>query len=334
MVGRLGRGRPHVGVTAVLGVLALVACGPAAPDPAPTSELDGMLDLIFGVDADPSHQSAESRRAEELTAECMQAAGFEYHPDELAGTGWSVRPDEYGTLAFAERYGFGQTIETVEGEPPPMWRQPQDGEGQRRNREYVATLSPAAAAEYEVALHGPERDPAEVEEPYVPAGCAALAAEEVFPDGFAGPADLRDVKTAVREMYSKVDSDPRVEDAMVRWGACMEESGYPGMSHPIDAESYVGTDIWADWQDRYVDATGSATGVTDYDVVRTRIPDALVELQSAEIAVAVADATCRDEVGYRQAVEEVESSLEAEILTTYRDDLERWLAWSRERSAE
>ncbi|MCC2316194.1 hypothetical protein [Cellulomonas xiejunii] len=318
------------------GLVLLVACsGPSEPAPAPASELDGMLDVILGMDADPTVQPAWVRQVEEETAACMHAAGFEYHPDEAAGTGGSVEPEGIGTVAFAERYGYGETIEVEEGQVPNLWHQPADSEGQRLNRAYVASLSPAAAAEYELALHGEPWDgEGEYVPKYVPSGCAALAGERGAPDGFVGPADLRDVKLAVRDMYEQVQSDPLVLDATARWAGCMEEAGYPGLSEPMDALSLVATRLLDEWQSRYADATGSSLGVTDYDVVRTRIPDALVELQSAETALAVADATCRDEVGYRTTRAEVETQLENEIADTYRDDLERWAAWAQEQRAQ
>lgn len=323
------RGRSLVGVATVL---VLTGCsGGSAPEPAPMSELDGYLDVILGADADPSVQPAWVRQAEEATAACMHEAGFVYHPDETAGTGWTTMPREAGTVAYAERYGYGETIETEEGHPPGMWQQPLEGEGQRLNREYVASLSPAAAAEYELALYG---EPWDGEGEFTPSGCQGLAHEEQAPDGYVGPAELRDVKLAVRDVYEKVASDPRVVDTRARWAVCMEDAGYPGFSEPIDALSHVGTVLWDEWQTRYLDATGSPSGVSDYDVVRTTIPDALVELQDAETALAVADATCRDEAGLRDVEQEVETQLENEIVETYRDDLDRWLAWARESERE
>ncbi|WP_148234322.1 hypothetical protein [Cellulomonas flavigena] len=323
-------GRTVVG--ALVAVVVLAACsGPSEPAPAPTSELDGLLDVILGLDADPSVQPPEIRQAEEAVAACMHDAGFEYHPDESVGTGWRRTSPEVGTVAYAERYGYGETIETEEGRPPGLWVEPLESEGLRRNREYVASLSPAAVEQYERALDGEPWDGAGE---YVPDGCRGLAYEEVAPDGYAGPADLRDVKLAVRGVYEAVESDPRVTDVRARWALCMEEAGYPGFSRPLDALSHVATDLWADWQDRYVDATGSPLGVSDYDVVRTTIPDALVELQDAETALAVADATCREEVRLREVEQEVEAQLEDEIVETYRADLDRWLAWAQDRERE
>ena len=324
------RGRTVVG--ALVAIVLLAACGgPAAPVPAPTSELDGMLDVVLGLDADPSVQPPEVRRTEEAVAACMHDAGFVYHPDESAGTGWRRTSPEVGTVAYAERYGYGETIETEEGRPPGMWVEPFESEGLRRNREHVASLSPAAAEEYELALDG---EPWDGVGEYVADGCRGRAYEELAPDGYAGPADLREVKLAVRGVHDAVESDPRVADARERWSLCMEDAGYPGFTRPLDALSHVATHLWDEWQTRYVDATGSPLGVTDYDVVRTTIPDALVELQDAETALAVADATCRDEVGLREVEQEVETQLEDEIVDTYRADLERWLAWAQAREQE
>lgn len=98
----------------------------------------------------------------------------------------------------------------------------------------------------------------------------------------------------------------------------------------MDAESLVATQIFAEWQDKWIAATETNLGVSDYDVVRTRIPEGLAELRQAEVDLAVTDARCREDTGYLETRRQVEVELEQEVVDTYRDDLEAWVAWIRE----
>jgi hypothetical protein len=75
-------------------------------------------------------------------------------------------------------------------------------------------------------------------------------------------------------------------------------------------------------------------GVTEYEVVKAEIPEALAELQAAEIVVAVADATCREDSGYADVLRQVEAEVEQEIVDTYRADLDARVIWVREQRAE
>jgi hypothetical protein len=70
---------------------------------------------------------------------------------------------------------------------------------------------------------------------------------------------------------------------------------------------------------------------SEYDAIRASVPAELAELQAAERAVAVADATCRDTSGYTRVETEVTLEYEQDLVDRYRDDLEAWVAQVRER---
>lgn len=349
-------GRAVVVGAVLVGVLvggALVACtgaadggGTADPsDPSgPTdggtgdldlsSPLDPYLDEIWG-DLSPDQPNPWALRAEELVAACMAAEGFEYRVDELVGVGSYRIPDEYGTVAFAEQYGYGESIPLEDGWVPRLWSTAPVSEGRAWNEAYREGLSEQARAAYDIALDGryteahPDFEPFAEYDPAA-AGCRGRAYDEVYAGGAVGPAEFAAVKAAVDAVWTRVEEDPRVVEALGRWSTCMADAGYPGLSHTMDAESLVATQIFAEWQDTWIAATETNLGVSDYDVVRTRIPEGLAELRQAEVDLAVTDARCREDTGYLETRRQVEVELEQEVVDTYRDDLEAWVAWIRE----
>ena len=134
-------------------------------------------------------------------------------------------------------------------------------------------------------------------------------------------------------IWPRLQEDARVREALPAWSLCMQDAGYDGMTEIIDAVNSLSA-LFDDWQNTYANATPGHTGVTDLEVVKEYIPDALRELQDAEIALAVADATCREESGYVAAYLEAQADIAQEILDTYRADLDTWVAWAQEQQAE
>lgn len=328
-------------VLTVLVVPLLVGCegADAAADDgaqnAATSPLDPYFAEIFG-DVRPEDPNPWAVQAEELVAACMAEAGFEYRPDDKAGMGGTTVPEEIGTVAFAEQYGYGVSIPLEGSSTPLFWAEAPVSEAVTWNQEYRAALSPEAQVAYDVALDGVYADPSSPDRPpegeYDPSlnGCRGASYAEIYPDGAVGPAGLGDVKRAVADVWLAVEEDPRVTETLAAWSSCMADAGHPGLAQIIDAQNVLYTEIWPRWQDSWATATGSGLGVTDYDVVRLQIPDGLAELRAAEVELAVADARCREESGYLEAHEAVELELETEIVETYRADLDAWVTWVRE----
>lgn len=337
--------RPSTVLLGCAVAVALTACtGPSAsPDPAPSgatvretaSPLDPYYAELWG-DRSQGDPDPWALRAEEVVAACMAEQGFEYRIDEMAGVGVTRRPDGHGTVAFAEQYGYGQSIPFVDGDLPMLWNEVPVGEGRAWNDAQREAMSPEARAAYDVAMDGvyaeahPDYEP--FHDDYDPqlAGCRGRAYAEVFGDGMVGPAEFADVKAAVDAVWRRVEEDPRVVEALGRWSACMADAGHPGLTTLWDAEGLVGTVIFAEWQEEWLDQTGTDLGVTNYDVVRERIPDGLAELRQAEVELAVTDARCREESGYLTTRQQVEVEVEQEVVEAYREDLDAWVTWIRE----
>ncbi len=341
LAGRSPAGRALCGAAlALLVVPVLAGCDGSAPAPdegsgnAPASPLAPYLDEIFG-DLGPEDPNPWAIQAEELVASCMAEEGFEYHPDEKAGMGGTTMPDEFGTVAFAEQYGYGESIPFEGYSTPMLWAEAPVSAAVTWNQAYRASLSPEAQVAYDVALDGVYADPSAGPPPegeYDPAanGCRGVSYAEVYPGGSVGPAELGDVKDAVMGVWAATEADPRVSETLAAWSACMADAGHPGLTQIIDAQNLLFTEIWPGWQDAWAAATGSGVGVTDYDVVRRQIPDGLAELRTAEVELAVADARCREESGYLEAYRSVRFELESQVLETYRADLEAWVEWVRD----
>lgn len=339
-----------VGLALAVGVLA--GCSGDAPAPEPDEspsatavaiDLTSPLDPYWAElwpDRRQNDPDPWALRAEEVVAACMAEQGFEYRIDELAGVGVTRQPDGYGTVAFAQQYGYGETIPFVEGELPRLWNEAPIGEGRAWNMAYREGLSEQARAAYDLAMDGVYADPNSPDRPppgeYDPSlnGCRGRGNGEVFSDGMVGPAEFGEVKRAVDEVWGRVEADDRVVAALAQWSACMADAGHPGLLTTMDAESLVSTQIFEAWQQEWADQTGTNLGVTDYDVVRERIPNALAELRQAEVDLAVADATCRESSGYLATRHAVEVEIEQEVVDLYRADLDAWVTWIRENRPE
>lgn len=348
-----GRGRAGRWCAAIvaLGVLAaLGACssgsdgGPDTPDGSAPEELDLSTPLepyLAEIDRDtPQGQpNPWAVRFEEVIAACMAEQGFEYHVDELAGVGAVTRPREFGTVAYAQQYGYGESIPLEGSALPMLWNYVPMGEGRTWNLDYRESLSPEAKDAYDIALDGSY---AEASPDYLPEGeydpsrhgCHGRASQEVYPDGYIGPEGLGDVKQAVLSVHERVEEDPRVVEALEVWSSCMADAGHPGLETLLDAESLVAIEIFPAWQETWLESTGTNLGVTDYDVVRRQIPDGLAELRQAEIDLAVTDAQCRVDSGYLTVRHEVQVEIEQEILDRYEADLDTWVLWLRENAPE
>ena len=323
------------GAVASVAALALItACGGGGGEDREdtadaVSPLDGYLSEIYG-EYDPSAPDPDRMRAEELVAGCMSDAGFEYYP-VAEQTGVIRLADARNTLEFAKEFGYGYATESNgPGTGTMNWPvMTEPSEAERLNREYMASLSEDAVYEYEAALYGamvtdPPEEGEDISWDPQRMACNGVAYDDVYRSS-AVAEQFADLTEAMNQMWTDVEEDPRVAEALTGWGSCMTTAGYPDLSQLIDAENLV-NDLW----NRFNAANGNridlSLGETDYDAVKASLPDELAELQAAEIAVAVADVTCRDEVGYTRIRQEVENEYEQAIVDTYRDDLEAWVA--------
>lgn len=302
--------------------LAVAACGgpgDAASSPEPTGVLDAYLaELAVGIDGTAWGRAVAE--AEELIAGCMAEAGFEYHPRAAPAGVYSfplvLEP------GYAATFGYGETTQTLGPDLPPLRFSDQVGADPAAawNMDYVNRLSPEAQEAYLVAMHGPEAggDDLAAVEAAAAQGCTGQA-QEVYARA-QPPERLQDVQDELWDALRRIETDPRVEATLPAWSGCMADAGYPGLSTLEDGHALV-TELGNAFP---------APADMSWEEVVAAYPRQLAELQEAEIAIAVADTTCRDEAGWYAARRTVQPEVEAQLLDAYEAELEAFLEWIRE----
>lgn len=297
-------------------------------DEAEPLSLDAYLAEIWG-DRDPDDPDPTRAQAEELVAACMAEAGFEYEPMVEVPSYVQIVPSLPVTVDVAREFGYGWSIEAGgPGTGTMAWQAaPKETAAERANREYVESLSPAARAQYQSALMGDSTIVDEADAETVERGCTGRSYDEV------AQADTPPVFTEVRDeldqVFWLVEEDPRVIDAQRPWGSCMAGAGYPGLVEFGDAQTLVQSMVSRFMSDNVarIDRTAAET---DYDAIKASVPEELAALQAEEIAVALADANCREDSGYNRTYQDVTDEYETAFVEKYRDELEAWAAAVRQ----
>lgn len=335
-----------VGATAAAAlVLVLTACGGGdSPSGSSTPEA-GPIDQLWEdayADYDQEDSNAQQMEVEELVAECMVMEGFEYTPVDYSAMGGEmvVPADddgeelEYGTLEFAEKYGYGQTTnpwgDSV-AEPVDSgeeWVDP--------NQEYLESMSETEMTAYQTALGGvqPEFTEDEDWENWNPTweeqGCYGSAQHEVYGDQMWGgdqeENEWADLEAEMQTMWESLESDPRVTEAVATWASCMADAGYSGMATIYDGENLISEKVQAIWEDSdpYAELDENATE-EDYRAAEAATQELVSAITPEEIETAVADYTCRDEAGYQDTYNEVNLDLQQQFYDAHKADLEAYV---------
>lgn len=305
--------------------LLLAACaggGGEAGETAAEAATDiGPLGEFLGYgEQEETDYAEQSRRVEELMAACMAEEGFSYLPveyPEVAEDPAFTAQQDLPPLEYASEYGYGyNTIETAE-EAAEEFVDP--------NSEAVEAMDPAEQEAYYLALYGEqaEFDP-EAEEEVVEygfgGGCQGEASEEVYGAGGA----QEELGPAYEQLYERVRADPRLVEANAAWSACMAEAGHPYRDQD-EIYEYLGEQQSALYEDAYADLPTEepAEGATE-EFVEPELDEArLAELREEEIAIAVADQTCRAEHLPPELEREVNAEYEEQFIEENRELLEQ-----------
>lgn len=340
------RPRPVVAVSALL-LLALGACSEEAA-PADLTWEDSPLSKAFaqfyGTDQSPEEwerQEVERQReVEEITATCMAEEGFEYTPVAQDQSVTYVEDEETDTAEWAEQYGYGITTdpwaEEQPVEPAEEWSDP--------NEDYVSSMSPSEQEAYFAALHGePTFDDGEwvededVAEEYSweEAGCQGRAFHEVYEEDESAammedPA-FTEFFAAAERLYEDSLRDPRVTELNAEWAECMADAGIAGMTAPDEASMalyeeydrlYMEADSQIDWESIDWEALGETA-----DPVREHMDQAALDaLREREIATAVSDHACQEELDTQSRYLQVQFDLEEKFVETYSAEIEALIA--------
>lgn len=296
----------------------------AGPDggslgPGPLAEFLGWSGDYAASDEISEAEHRRQYRVEELVADCMAEAGFEYLPQRRDDQIGEVS-DEYVEATalrtedperFASEYGYGMTT------MPPGRSSAQDYEDP--NWAIREGLSPQDQTEYDRALWGEWPEATLTDEAIEPAhpGCYSEATEEVYgaaDDG--GYEQWEEINQQIGELYEQIERHPRVAEAVRDWGGCMTEAGYPGLDkiyggHELVNERSAQVHGWG------ADSAGESPEPD---------PGALADLQDFERAVASTDYQCRRE-HYDTVYGEVRDELEGQFIEDHRAELEAYRDW-------
>lgn len=317
---------PVLPVTILVTALALTGCSsdPPPPEATATWPQDGPLSKAMGGimgRPDPQEMRARSSATENEIAACMAEQGFDYVPVDYSSLFEAVDDEKLagqGTVEWAAKNGYGLTLlnTQADGEPVPLLVDP--------NAEYTASLSEAESAAYFAALSGTTDGLTEEEVEsgasfYDPstAGCSGAADEKVSGKEnalFNGP-EFVDIRQAMNDIYTDVEEDPRTIAAQAAWADCMADEGYTDFSAPVEAADSLSSASNALFSDM-----GTAGGYV------SPTHEQLAEFRELEVALAFADYTCREQIGWQATWNTVAFELEATFVIDHKAEIDEFVA--------
>ncbi|MCV2395422.1 hypothetical protein OEB99_13985 [Actinotalea sp. M2MS4P-6] len=333
--------RPVAGLVLACSALALAGCsGTPAASPSTAGPLEAFFaDAMGSYDEEAANRDA--MQVEELVAQCMAEQGFEYTPvDQSQGISYSSDDldVEWGTLEFAEQYGYAITTDpwgTMTEESPEEaqeWVDP--------NEDYVAAMSETEQQAYYTALYGDQsqyeevEDGEEIEYNWEDNGCQGAAQHEVYEGGDAVDSDqFQALWDDMDAMWQAVQDDPRMAEAVAGWASCMADAGYPGMASFDDPQNQISDQVNALWDDAYADLDPETATEDDWAAVEDQVQGEQAALTDTEIAMATADYTCRDDADVTSLQTEVQNEYEQEFVDSHRDALEAYKATMTEQTS-
>ncbi|GAA3599710.1 hypothetical protein GCM10022198_25020 [Klugiella xanthotipulae] len=183
---------------------------PAEPLDPEKSPLMSISNALYGA-YDEKEWVEKTKQQEELIAECMSEAGFEYTPvDYSTTTDYSEAYEGQGTEKWAATYGYGINTEVIPAEEMDNTEDP--------NSEYVQSLSESESTAYYSTLYGDQTyteetldengDPIDdgggvaMEYNWEENGCSGQASHEIYDSKKGDPAEDPEFKTLIEEMNS------------------------------------------------------------------------------------------------------------------------------------
>jgi len=328
------------GVSALVLVLTLAGCASGGEDDADQADapagpefepgpLDEYFEKAYG-EYDEDQAARDMRRVEEVVAACMAEEGFEYTPMDTSQT-TSMAPEEadipWGTREFAEQFGYGITTnpygDAAEAMPAEEFVDP--------NAEYVESMSESEREAYYVALHGDQvfpEDPEDAEEfvyDWEQSGCQGRAQHEVY-EGGTTDSSLTSLQDEMNAVWEQTQQDPRMLEVTTAWVSCMGDAGITGLTTVDEAQMRISDKSNAVYEE--VHGSQAPTEMPKPEQmadIEAQVKERIAEITDEEIATAVADFDCREEVGYDDTFEEVSHDLQQQFVDTHREELEAWV---------
>ena len=304
----------------------------------PRSPLAEIMATVWGNNLTPEELAlkfdAQNKRREELIAQCLTQAGFEYVPNpgtvgvtNVNDNMW--RPDDRDWVV---QYGYGMIYSP--------WSDVVDMPVAEHtyvdpNTTYVDSLSDSEREAYYAALYGPPYDVA-------PSGIVADDGQIIDMEAFMelqgcwGKAQYqiddgsRDRAITSSEFAPLFDAMNKMNEELWNtvaepdhdWAACMAGAGYPNLERQFEAQNLISEEQQEffndfDWQAWDFDKQGSPSpGNTP----------ALAVIGQHELEIALADLDCRESVDYQARMDKRRVVAENQFIQDNRAALDALLA--------
>ncbi|SJN08053.1 hypothetical protein FM113_00645 [Leucobacter sp. 7(1)] len=307
---------------------------PAAADTGPLAEY--LSPLLTSQEASEEAARIEHERAQELTAECMRAEGFDYTPRPFTGGpitgamigGVPTSETDAEAEAFARSYGYG-IVEDPDFDAAIAAADAAGSELVDINGDYLASLKESEQDAYWETLNGSplsdEELQAELEDANTTEikgrGCAGEAldiarSEQAGTMVARDDPEFADLFEAERRLNEPLDPEaPSNEDLVALnevWTQCMVKVGHSTYTSPTHARNTLGQDF----EQMQSDAGELEQIVSQSEQER---------FQALEIEVASADLECRKSADYDAELTRITHELEQEFVDEYRTELEALL---------
>jgi len=305
----------------ISGCNAVTDTGANTPEPEPTRAmpLDEYLGPIWSGSLVEAQQIAYEleRDTQELIAQCMHDAGFEFipfvpEPIELTPVE-QERPDDRD---WVTQWGYGLLWSPAgSAQALPAVSMPQDDP----NYEYVQSLSEAERSAYMIALDGeplvgvPSENSGEVIITVEERGCRGWARAEAnsrTPLAIWNSDELAPLQEAVMMMSQAGWVVSELAAINADWANCMADAGHLGLERPQDARQRI-SDEMSDAKLQVAIAGGDFATAPE-----------LAEYREREIEMALADLDCRDQVDYRNRTSDVAFEMQTQFVNDHRAELE------------
>jgi len=299
-----------------------------AAEPLPLDPYRAVVDGRAAFDLEK--QITQDNRLQELLAECMAEEGFEFFPDvhsvdEVREYLDAPDPDfpEKGTLEFAERYGFGFYHDPVQEHAEAMIDPGLDPRTQAE-LDYQTSLSQSELGAYNKAFNGDQEEMWSTDEngesvfvyDWTKAGCMGSAEHAVYGDetDVNGDPAFAELLEAIQAAAPTRENDDDAAELAQEWSACMSEAGYP-----FPDRETAERELYQEFE-----ATMYAPKTNDGSKPKWKSTPEQFEafFTERERPLAMADATCAEQVDYAARFREIVVAFEQRFVDEHRDQLD------------
>lgn len=311
--------RPRLILATAFGGIVVLLSGCSGPVESAQEEtpLTPYMNAVYGGDLSEEEQQArfdeQNTQREELTATCMTEEGFEYIPNTASSSlsfssGEEWKPDDRDWVA---QYGYGMIDYPGRDEPVDPEQVTEDP-----NADYVQSLSESEQTAYWEALYGASPSEEELAEDgsyeydWTKGGCSGMAQHEVQDADPLATEEFAALSESLNDFWNTMQDGPGFAELNSAWAACMDEAGQPGFTEQVEAQQSINDEYNAMWEN-----------VTEGPGPTPDSPE-MVELGEKEIALALIDLDCREDVDFRDGSQAAQFAAEEKFVADHKTELE------------